>query len=119
MDGKKARVKGYEVKITNDNIKEIVNYTVENLLNNEDAMKLFKNYMLATVEMMDETQAKQAKESIEVMFEQFKIAGMSEVMKSISDAMDVVADKINSMFGQAVNATESQQNVIIKINIDL
>jgi hypothetical protein len=92
VDGKKARVKCYEVKITNENIKEIVNYTVENLFNNEDAMKLFKDYMLSTVEMMDEADSKQAKESIEVMFKELKTTGMSEFMKSTSDAMDVVAD---------------------------
>lgn len=92
VDGKKAKVKCYEVKITNDNIKEIVNYTVENLFNNEDAMKLFKDYMLSTIEMMDETDINAAKESIEIMFEELKTTGMSEVMKNISDVMDVVAE---------------------------
>lgn len=155
VDGKKARVKCYEVKITNENIKEIVNYTVENLLNNEDAIKLFKDYMLSTIEIMDESESDivEAKESIEIMFEELKTTGMAEVIKSIADVMDVVSElkllgdegitieycidengyiistkgtiqlqidlaKISSMFGEIVNETDPQQNLIIKININ-
>lgn len=92
VDGKTVSAKGYELKITNENIKEIVNYTVENLLNNEDAMKLFKDYMLSTIEAMDEVDSEEAKQSMDEIFNELEAIEMPEVMQSISDAMDMIAE---------------------------